>query len=459
MRSGGGRPVVIPLALAIGWIATRGPLPHAPAIRVRLGPIISSDALTTDHAEPWLAVDARNPGRAIAASLTDSDGSVVYATKDAGKTWARARHDGPAEASFAGGDPVVVFDSDGNAYFGTISPFRVWRSRDGGTSWHGPVVVPGRSFDREYLAVREAKAAPDTLYAVGRTPMTVFGHQIDGGIGVSRSTDSGQTFDFPRLLLLDPARSIIHTPGSVVITPDGKILISVMAHDAPIRDLSLIENHVWILRSDDGGRTFGDPIPAATTVIHGNKGDPVKVAKSLATAGLAMDTAQGSPYRGRLYLGYLSVEDGRLQVMVAASSDTGRTWTRPVRVNDDGGTANHSNPVIAANAGSLVVLWNDRRADPNDLCFRATVAASIDGGASFLPNAPLVGVATCPLRGQPATSFGDWGFRERYLNGGETQGLAPLSGHAFLAVFVDGTGGTMQLRAATIEVAGAPARP
>ena len=43
------------------------------------------------------------------------------------------------------------------------------------------------------------------------------------------------------------------------------------------------------------------------------------------------------------------------------------------------------------------------------------------------------------------------GFTGRYLQGGETQGLAGLPGGKFLSVFVGG-GRTMQLRSATIEI-------
>jgi hypothetical protein len=450
-------PVSLAIAAAISVVIDPRWLQPA-AITVTLGPIISAAEPKTDHVEPWLAVDPTNPRRAVAIAIAGS-GSAAYATSDGGASWTRAHRSEPESPWFPGIDPVVVFDTEGTGYLATISPFRVWRSRNGGLSWQGPAEVPGRSYDREFLAVRPAAGAPDTVYAVGRIGMTVFGHRIDGGIGVARSVDGGRGFEYPRLFLLDPARSIIHTAGGVAVTGDGKVVISVMAHDVPVLDAKLLNNHIWVLRSDDGGRSFADPVAVGTSVVHGNAGSALAVAKDVSTASLAMDTATASPLRGRVYLAWLSIHEGRGQVLVATSADTGRTWTAPVRVNDDAGRSNHSNPVIAANGGVAVVLWNDRRADPNDLCFRATVSASVDGGATFLPNVPLVERQTCPLGTARAESFSGETFRERYLGGGETQGLAPLPGGNFLAAFVDQVDSALQLRAARIRVSGGRTRP
>jgi hypothetical protein len=406
-----------------------------------------------NHAEPWLAVDPRDAARAVAVAIIDPGGqSVTYSTADGGATWRRGSHESADPRRFGGGDPLAVFDDEGTAFLSTISPFRVWRSRDGGLTWQGPAVVPGRSYDREYLAVRSLPNAADTIYALAKTPIRVFGHRASDALALARSTDAGATFEAPRLLLPDPTKSIVHVAGGLVVAPNGDLFVSFMAHDAPITDLATIKNHIWVMHSTDGGRTFAEPVPAAASVVYGNKGDELKMLKSLAVARLVMDTARASAFRGRLYLAYLTALDGRLQVMVAASSDSGRSWAAPTKVNDDTGSANHSNPQIAVNdRGAVAVTWNDRRTDPNDLCFRATVSASIDGGTTFLPSVPLESTVTCPLGPNPARPLKLDGFVGRYVQGGETQGLAALAGGRFLAVFV-GSGNVMQLHTATIEI-------
>ncbi len=428
------------------------PSPQA-AILIRHHGIVSVDAPTTDHAEPWLAIDPANPARAVAVALAGGFQSVAYATADTGKTWRRASREGDDRREFPGGDPVVAFDTEGTAYLATISPFQVWRSLDGGFSWLAPAVVPGRSWDREFLAIRPVAGAVDTLYAVGKMPIKVFGHVASDVLALSRSTDGGRTFEYPRLFLPDPGAAIIHTPGGLLATPDGRLLVSFMAHDVPVRNPALIDNHVWTIRSDDAGRTFADPVAAGISRTHGNAGDLRGMVKSLATAGLAMDTSRSSPWRGRVYLTWVHLLDGRLQVMLAVSSDTGRRWFPPVRVNDDSGTANHSNPGVAVGStGAVAVLWNDRRDDPLDACFRARVRVSLDGGNRFLPSAPLTAGGACPLSGAETGPFTPDRFAHRFANGGETQGLAPLPDGKFLAIWVDSINGVMQLRASTIEV-------
>src|SRR5262249_46655668 len=242
-----------------------------------------------------------------------------------------------------------------------------------------------------------------------------------------------------RLMLPDPTKSIIHVAGGLVVTPAGELLISFMAHDAPVADPAVIKNHIWVIRSKDAGSAFDEPVPVAASVVYGNNGDELRMLNSPARGRLVRAPATTSPFRGRLYVSYLTVLDGRLQVLVAASSDTGRTWRAPVKVNDDTGSANHSNPEIAVNDhGAVAVLWNDRRAGPNDLCFRATVSASVDGGASFLPNVPLERTGTCPVGAGPRPSQSLGGFTGRYVQGGETQGLAALPAGKFMAVYLGG---------------------
>lgn len=426
------------------------------AIRVRNLGLVSADVPDLNHAEPWLAIDPRNPARALAVAIADpGERSVAYRTVDGGVTWKRSPQDGAGTQLFSGLDPVVAFDDEGTALVATVSPFRVWQSRDGGETWSEPTIVPGRSYDREYIVVKAVPNGPDTIFVLAKTPIRVFGHVANDALAFSRSTDGGATFEYPRLLLADPSTSIIHVAGGFVVAPNGDIIISFLAHDAPVADPVLIKNRIWITRSKDGGRTFSEPIAATTSIVHGNRGDELKMLKSLATAGIAMDTAQGSAYRGRLYLNYLTVLDGRLQVMVATSSDTGRTWSSAVKVNDDAGTANHSNPRIAINQQGIVgVIWNDRRSDPKDLCFRPMVSASFDGGKTFAPNVALTSTSSCPLGADSSRASG---FNRRYMQGGETQGFAPLPDGRFLAVFVGGRT-AMQLHAATIE-ATAQTRP
>jgi hypothetical protein len=125
-----------------------------------------------------------------------------------------------------------------------------------------------------------------------------------------------------------------------------------------------------------------------------------------------------------MYLTWMTEIDGFLQVLLASSSDGGRTWTEPTRVNDGGHNSNHSNPAIAVNsAGHVALTWNDRREDPADRCFRPHVSVSTNGARSFLPAVPLSATPVCPPAG-------------RWLNGGDTQGLVALPDGSFQALWI-----------------------
>jgi len=123
-------------------------------IIVRPMGVVSADAPELRYAEPWLAVDPRNPAHAVAVAIVDSGTqTLAYASFDGGATWRRGSNTEAGVSRFPGIDPVVVFDGGGMAFLATISPFTIWRSGDGGLTWHGPALVPGGSYDREYLAI------------------------------------------------------------------------------------------------------------------------------------------------------------------------------------------------------------------------------------------------------------------------------------------------------------------
>src|SRR5207248_1712158 len=78
------------------------------------------------------------------------------------------------------------------------------------------------------------------------------------------------------------------------------------------------------------------------------------------------------------------------------SADKGKTWSRPVIVNDDrspeemGKGPDHILPSLAVNnAGVVLVTWYDRRDAQDNLGWRLRAAASLDGGEPFPASAPV----------------------------------------------------------------------
>ncbi len=144
--------------------------------------------------------------------------------------------------------------------------------------------------------------------------------------------------------------------------------------------------------------------------------------KGIGGGHLAVDTSNSS-HKGRLYFAWQDVAEERFQIVLASSSDGGKTWSKPLQVNDNKSASNQSNVGIAVNAqGTVGIVWNDRRDDPSDNCFRPYFTASFDGGKSFLTNQKVSEDAGCTVTpdGKPAP--------ERYPNGGETFGMVACHG-------------------------------
>ena len=169
----------------------------------------------------------------------------------------------------------------------------------------------------------------------------------------------------------------------------------------------------------------------------------------LSMASLAADRSAG-PHRGRLYTVWPDARaDRRTQIFLAWSDDQGKTWTAPRIVSDDAGALapgdrpNNLMPMVAVNNRGIVGLsWYDRRDSPNNLSYMPRFAASLDGGATWLPS---VAVSTSPNRLTPA---------DKHLNGGDTAGLAADARGVFHPLWIDNRTGVEQMWTATVTVRG-----
>jgi len=187
--------------------------------------------------------------------------------------------------------------------------------------------------------------------------------------------------------------------GDIVVGPNGQVMVTYQ-DNIPSEGPSTI----FVNLDPDGLGTagFGPAIAVTTTNVGGFDFIPPQSNRSVdSESGLAWDRS-GSPHRGRVYLLYTSEEpqeSNDTDIQVRHSDDQGATWSAPVRVNDDAGTNSQFNPRISLDqtTGNIAVSWHDSRNDlgaggpgdtngipDDDAQFFAS--ASLDGGASFLPN-------------------------------------------------------------------------
>jgi photosystem II stability/assembly factor-like uncharacterized protein len=340
--------------------------------------------------EPAIAVNPVNPQQVVAVF---QDNAHAAYSQDAGRSWQIAEGVEPPNFRVSG-DVSTAFDNQGHAFicymaFDKLGTFNYWghnssrnglfvrRSLDGGKTWeanHVPIIEhatePGIPWEDKPYIVSDTTKGPHAgnLY-VGWTRWTL----TDSQILLSRSTDDGKTWSKP--IEIDSHPGLPRDDNGAaegfagVVAPDGTLFV-VWSQD----------NNIMLTSSRDGGKSFA----RARSVLH--TGPTMFAIETLERANgfpqIAVD-----PRSNRLYVTWSDYRNGDLDVFVSSSTDAGRNWTPPTRVNDD---AVHNGAdqffqwlTVDPTDGSANVLFYDRREDLRNLKQVVVLARSIDGGRSF----------------------------------------------------------------------------
>lgn len=453
--------------------------------RIVVGPNVRVSTAHGDwtHYEIALAADPLDPKRLLGCSMVSTGErnqtwTIVYLSTDAGRSWTPTRLDDSSSYTV---DPACAFGLDGAAYFlslpaagdipGEVKRMLLFRSRDGGKTWASPLQL--HSADREYIAV-------DMTGGQHHGNVYVHANIRDGKnrvFALFRSVDGGASF---APLVAQPAeqgRSGSGTGNSVVLS-DGTWLATTREVAVPPAQgagaAAKSSDRLSLRWSSDGGRTLGPAViisdwPACPASANANR-----------QAALAVDETKG-PFRDRVYVTWPDYRSGHCEILLAASSDKGRTWSRPIVINDEAPSddpataANHLMPVVAVNnAGVVGVSWYDRRDNPDNHGWWVRFSASLDGGETFLPS---VRVSSAPYAPTPTDHVavttlinGGGVLAPRtpggllrtsvspapvgYYNGGDTGGIAAAADGVFHTFWIDNRTGVQQLWTAPVTVHG-----
>jgi hypothetical protein len=428
--------VILPLSMMCVFLPASQ---HAQA-RLQVGPAINVFADTTlPHlVEPWLAVSPQSSNTlAVVALFEDFSASMVATSHDGGGSWGPRLAGG---ARFPGGDPTVLAGLNGRFFVATIDPrLRVWTSANAGADWSSPTELSVGAVDREWLA-QDQTAGPNRgrVYVAGKTGVRIFGSRARDIGFVAFSSDDARTFSAPRLFMPNPNQESLHTVTDLQVANDGAVLMPYLAFSwTNIEGPELLHGSYWLVTSVDGGRSFSDPRRIADVRLHGHSNESMSV-KALGGGRLAVDRTAGQ-FRNRRYFVFPNSASGVPRVSIVRADSDG-PWSAQVAVSDGPPARSESNPAVAVGEDGLVaVTWNDRRNDPNDRCYQAYIAVSMDGGDSFLPAEPLGARPVCPADG-------------RWLNGGDTQGIIALPGRRFMAAWVGADGQRLRIWATVVTV-------
>jgi hypothetical protein len=420
---------------------------------------VSRAQATLRFQETQIAADPVRAGHLIACAIAwrnDSTENVFYISFDDGTTWAATLTVRP------GVDPSCVIDRRGVAIAGTIhdsvlngsdSFLNIQRSADGGLTWRNSSIrAAPPSIDRSYITVEEGRGPlQGRVYVHGYVNTSM--KRLTPYVVLYASSDSGRTFDRP--VPISAAKFTENPwffPANGIITADGAFAALIVELDKGGQNMfagrsdsasapHTVNGVLRLLRSTDGGHRV--------TSFQVSDAFYDSRVPQLSMSSLAADRGAG-PFAGRLYAAWPDARsERRTQIFLASSDDQGRTWSAPRVVSDDAGALkpgdrpNNFMPMITVNSAGVVGLtWYDRRESPNNLSYMPRFAASLDGGATWLPS---IAVSSSPEVLTPT---------DRVLNGGDKSGLTADVDGVFHVLWIDNRTGINQVWTTTVKVGG-----
>lgn len=378
------------------------------------------------ESEIHAAVNPADTNNIIVAAMKFTEGQIVnnltfpiYYTQDFGASWNLSSFDGVNDLSSGtlvagGGDPVLVFDSEGTAYLSWLTltldlsfSFKIslnWAvSSDGGATWvRQPTVIDegtvidlenpdSRFVDKQWMAVDQSSSPfKDHIYtAYAEINLT------DTTYNILVKHKSVEAEAFSEAVELTTDDFLFAQFSSIDVDASGGIHVMFAGGRASDSAFGLFHSY-----SNDGGQSFSAPVRISAFSLTcfppgaGVACDLVGIDSSRVypSPHLRVDHS-GGQYDGRLYAvwtanGQNAIETAGTDVYFAMSDDQGANWSTPIVLNDDDNPDLHQFfPSLTVNDfGTLVVTWYDRREDPSNLMTQFFMTYSTDGGQSFEPN-------------------------------------------------------------------------
>jgi hypothetical protein len=338
--------------------------------------------------EPSLCVDPTNPDHIAVGWRQFSNAKDGFRqagwsySTNGGVNWT---FPGVLDTNLFRSDPVLAADPDGRFYYlGVLTNgpngghyfCDLWQSTNGGKDWQPLGLALGG--DKEWMAV-DTTAGPGRGFVYQTwSPFFNFTNNDPNKI-FTRSTDGGQSWMAPVGMPRSPYF------GTMDIGPNGEVY----TFGADELSTSFVLN-----RSTNAPNASSIASFDLTTVVDlGGSlivNDPVVNPQGL--SGQPWVAADRSPgvNRGNVYvLCSVSSTTAAADVMFARSTDGGRTFSKPLRINDDSAAvqAFHWFGTLAvAPNGRIDVCWNDTRGNPSNTFSELYYSFSQDGGLTWSTN-------------------------------------------------------------------------
>jgi len=327
--------------------------------------------------ETTIEIDPLNTNRMMAgANLND-----YYYSSDGGLTW----HGGNLNSSWGNaGDPNVVTDSLGNFYYFHLVPsidqIVCQTSTVFPPSWNGGSAMgqqpPPKLQDHDwpysdwtnhriYCTWTQYDNYPPVSPADSTHILLCASYDFgQTWTSVKRLDEHGGDCDF--LDVVEP-RPYVSRDGKVYVTWED-------------------QNGIWMDCSSDSGTTWLAHDLFVATVPGGVYYSVPGLSRIRCTPYIGIDRSN-SIHQGTIYESWCDQRNGmnNSDIWLSSSTDSGQTWTAPVRVNDDLTLTHQFMNAMAIDQvnGNIYVVYYDRRNYVDDST-DVYLACSMDGGLTFI---------------------------------------------------------------------------
>jgi hypothetical protein len=336
-----------------------------------------------------------DPRRVIAASnnIGGSGAQAQYWSADGGATWSRTELPLlPQDGSHS--DPTVDWTSDGTAWATTIGVsasgfdglrLRLYRSTDGGATWTYDSTFSGRqnAADKQMVWIDHSAASPfrDSIYAIWHNDEPIYMNRRRNGAWIAPIRVSG-------------AETTGSGIGADVKTNSAGVVFGLWPDSG--------SRKIYMVRSTDGGGSYGKPAAVASTFDSYDIGVPAQVTRRAliyVSAGAWRTAAKNLVYAAWTDLSGApgcavpaneprnnAASACQTRIWFARSTDGGVTWGRKRMLNNQpAGKHDQFNQALVVDeaTGAVAVVYYDTVGDPARRATNLWYQASFDDGATW----------------------------------------------------------------------------
>jgi Neuraminidase (sialidase) len=358
--------------------------------------------------EPSIFISPKDTNIVVAGANINN----VYYSKDGGRTWVNDK----LESRYGvWGDPVIIANEKGHFYFFHLSDptgenwaseeildrIVVQRSKDGGESWNRGWDIGEnhpKDQDKEWADVH-----PNTNNLICTwTEFDDYGSKDTADhsrILFSKSWSNGRWWSKPVTIsdnLGDCLDDDNTTEGAVPAWGLNEEIYVAWSYD----------NKIWFDRSLDGGKNWLENDKVIAKQPGGWAQQIPGIMRCNGFPVTVVDRSEG-PNRGRVYVTWTDQRNGEddTDVWIVSSDDSGKTWSDPVRINDDNVAAHQFLTWLDVDnsTGYLYSIFYDRR-NHQDNKTDVYMAVSKDGGKTWNNQK----ISESPFTPQKDVFFGDY---------------------------------------------------